>query len=144
MTGQDTEKLLRDAFARLLEGKPINTEADGKVSIKRINDEATLSLSSIYYYKDFVKEAKIAIRDYKISKNKKNSEKEFDAEEEEITKLRAELKNEKRLKSKYRDEKNNQKSLNNEVVIENTSLAYRLFELHDEQRNTFNSNVFPF
>jgi len=147
MTTQDTEQLLRDALSRLLAGNPINTKKDGKISPNRINQEAGLTLSTIYYskYEAFLKGAKLDIKAYNDEKAQGNLEEEFDAEEVKINKLRAELKNEKKLKDKYRNGLNDQKLLNDEVVIENASLAFRLFELSDQQRNNgAGSNVFPF
>ncbi|NBK99881.1 MAG: hypothetical protein EOM50_18095 [Erysipelotrichia bacterium] len=37
-----TLQLLNEALDRLLSGSPVNTKLDGKISIKRINDEAKL------------------------------------------------------------------------------------------------------
>ena len=47
-----TLQLLNEALDRLLSGSPVNTKLDGKISIKRINDEAKLSRGAIYYYND--------------------------------------------------------------------------------------------
>ncbi|MBF4227949.1 hypothetical protein EAY83_23820, partial [Vibrio anguillarum] len=49
-----TLQRLELALNRLIDGKPEKTSNDGKINLKRINDEAGLSSGGIYYYKEFV------------------------------------------------------------------------------------------
>ena len=79
-----TLQLLNEALDRLLSGSPVNTKLDGKISIKRINDEAKLSRGTIYYYKDFVELAKEKIQEHK---NNVTVEKSPETKEEKLRKI---------------------------------------------------------
>lgn len=41
--GKETLIRLEQALERLIDGKPLKTKSDGRISFKRINDEAGLS-----------------------------------------------------------------------------------------------------
>lgn len=56
--GKETLIRLEQALQRLVDGNPIKTKPDGRISLKRINDEAGLSSGGIYYYSSFVETAK--------------------------------------------------------------------------------------
>ncbi|WP_305420170.1 hypothetical protein [Photobacterium leiognathi] len=56
--GKETLIRLEQALQRLVDGNPIKTKPDGRISLKRINDEAGLSSGGIYYYSSFVEMAK--------------------------------------------------------------------------------------
>ncbi|WP_305842096.1 hypothetical protein [Photobacterium leiognathi] len=60
--GKETLIRLEQALQRLVDGNPIKTKPDGRISLKRINDEAGLSSGGIYYYSSFVEMAKKTIQ----------------------------------------------------------------------------------
>jgi len=112
-------------------GNPVRTKADGRVSIKRINDEAGLSRGAIYYYKDFVDDAKRKIEQYKLNKSHSSSPNMKQSAEQ---KLKSQRDNEKRLKDSYREQVSNLEGLNDALVTQNVSLAFRCMELQEEIR----------
>jgi hypothetical protein len=96
-----TLQRLEAALQRLLDGTPERTADDGKLNINRINDEAGLSSGAIYYYKDFMAKARAVISDRKkpsltISNSAKIS----------THSIRQQRDEEKRLKEKYRAQRN--------------------------------------
>ena len=140
-TNRSEETLLRlqEALRRLLAGCPERTKHDGRISISRINAEAGLSSGAIYYYKEFIEEAK------EILSNRKNSQADDSPEETlpQIEKLRLQRDKEKRLKEEYRSQRDQIKSFCDKVVAKNASLEFALFEalekiesLEDEIRLT--------
>jgi len=129
-----TLKRLEQALERLLKGTPERTTPDGKVNLLRINDEAGLSNSGIYYYGNFVKEAKKRIAQHKLDSNKLKSDKIFEEELSELDKVKEKLKIALRLKKQYLQEKNDQKAINDGIVTQNVSLAFRVRELENEIR----------
>lgn len=130
-----TLQLLNEALDRLLGGTPINTKPDGKISIKRINDEAKLSRGAIYYYKDFVELAK-----GRIQEHKGNAETgKLVATKEE--KLRNQRDNEKRLKKDYYEQVSTLSDLNDAMVAANAALAYRCMVLEDEINALTNGKI---
>lgn len=136
-----TEQRLVDALNRLLEGKPVNTKLDGRISIKRINDEAGLSQGAVYYYKDFVSKAREEIDLFKKNQRINDSLSSRDVDLSKTKKLRREINKEKRLKDDYREQLGNQKVLNDMVVQANVSLAFRILELENEIRRNLDAKV---
>jgi hypothetical protein len=124
-----TLKRLELALQRLLDGTPQKTKPDGKINLSRINSEAGLSVGAIYYYKGFINEAESRIRQHKLDLQKNNEKIEFESETLEIDKLKNKLATALRLKQKYKQEKIDQKLLNDFVVAQNISLAFRVLEL---------------
>ncbi len=122
-----TEIRLKEALQRLLDGKPINTPCDGRINLKRINDEAKLSSGGIYYYKDFITKAR-SIIDKDISNNKQylNSSNA----EEKISKLRKQRDKEKQLKVIYREQRDKMKQFADSVVEENARLSFAIHEAY--------------
>ena len=118
-----TEERLNQALDRLLQGVPENTKPDGKINLKRINDEAKLSSGSIYYYKEFLEKARQVIADRKFS-----NDKGYSPNKGEIAKLRSERDKQKELKVKYRDQRDNIKNFADGVVNENAKLHFALYE----------------
>jgi hypothetical protein len=114
-----TLQRLKEALNRLKEGKPEHTKADGKISILRINDEAGLSRGAIYYYKNFVKQAKAEIRIYNESKQTLDVIDGLEPRYGELERLRQSRNKEKQLKEKYREELKNFRVLSDEVVQQN-------------------------
>ena len=127
-----TLQRLSDAFDRLKQGKPINTPGDGKISIKRINDEAGLSQGAIYYYKSFVSTAKAEITILEADRKKRQLIDGMELGQTTEAKLRSDRDREKKLKTKYRSEANNLKQLSDVMVKENVSLAFHCMELQQE------------
>lgn len=115
---------LEAALERLLNGKPEKTPNDGRISISRVNSEAGLSVGSIYYYKQFVEEVRIAIEDSKRSKSNTTSSKTTVNYE----RLRNKRDDEKRLKEKYRVQRDEIKEFCDRVVSKNAYLEFSLFE----------------
>ena len=132
----NTELELEAALGRLLNGAPLNTPNDGKINIKRINDEAGLTKSNIYHYKEFVERAKTTIAKHLSNTPVKQSlEHNEEDSQAEINKLKVKLKNEQRLKGNYLKSLNVHKLMTDKLVIENVSMAFRILELEDKNRS---------
>lgn len=138
---QNTLHRLEQALARLLKGTPERTTSDGKINISRINDEAGLSVSGINYYKDFMREAHKKIARHKEKKRNQQEDEAFEEKISEIDKVKGKLKNALRLKNKYYQDLDNQKTINNGVVAQNASLAFRVNELEQEIMETSSGKV---
>lgn len=119
-----TEARLNQALERLTQGEPENTKPDGKINLKRINDEAGLSSGSIYYYPEFVEKARSVIAEIKSNNNKNN----YTVNQGELAKLRSERDKQKQLKVKYRDQRDSIKQFADGVVHENAKLHFSLYE----------------
>ncbi len=129
---QTTLERLDRALERLLSGKPEKTKLDGKINISRINDEAGLAIGGIYYYTPFIKKAKKEIKRHKDESKKLQEDEVFEEELSELDRIKKKLKDAERLKIKYRQNCNEQKIINDGVVAQNISLAFRVSELEDE------------
>lgn len=127
-----TVQRLKDAFERLKAGRPERTKPDGKLSIKRVNDEAGLSQGAIYYYKAYVQELRAEIGVIEAERKKRQVIDDLELNLSTEAKLRLERDREKRLKVEYRDQAKNLKQLADKIVAENVSLAFRCKELQDE------------
>lgn len=119
-----TEIKLEQALERLLRGIPERTKPDGKISISRINSEAGLSVGSIYYYKEFLTKARSVISDLKSTKNTNSTS----INKSDIARLRSERDKQKKLKIKYRDQRDSIKKFADGVVQENAKLHFSLYE----------------
>jgi hypothetical protein len=139
-----TEDKLESALTRLLEGKPQRTKSDGKVNMLRINNEAGLSKGGINYYGEFKKRAEVRIALHKKNQIHEQIAEEMSHEETKIEKLKHERNTEKRLKLKYKEDRDNQKILTDEVIKENASLVNRLYELEAENVRFREGNIVPF
>ena len=129
---QDTLNRLEQALARLLTGTPERTAPDGKINISRINNEAGLSVSGINYYKDFIIEANKKISRHKKQIQNEQEDETFEEELSEVDKVKGKLSDALRLKNKYYQDLGDQKTINNGVVAQNISLAFRVSELEGE------------
>lgn len=127
-----TLQRLIDAFERLKLGRPERTPTDGKISIKRINDEAGLSQGAVYYYKSFLSTAKAEIIILEADRKKRQVIDGLELDQTSEAKLRSDRDREKRLKTKYRSEVSNFKQLSDVMVKENVSLAFHCMELQQE------------
>jgi len=131
-----TEARLEAALQRLLDGKPQRVKKLGKLSLNRINNEAGLGHSYIHKFREFVEEvAEPAIKKFNNEYDPANSDME-EVEEEltEIEMLKAKLKKEKELKTKYRQERNEAIVSKKELEKLNSALMFRLFDLQEEVR----------
>lgn len=138
-----TLRKLERALQRLLDGVPKRTKNDGKINISRINNEAGLRVSNINYYPEFIKDAQDRIRDHFDAIAEKNIKDAVKQEKSEVEILKDKLKHEQKLKRKYREEKNEQKLLNDDVVKQNVSLAFRVMELESELHSLSSHKVAP-
>jgi hypothetical protein len=122
--GRETLFRLEQALERLLEGKPLNTKPDGRINLKRINDEAGLSSGGIYYYSSFVETANQKIQSIKKKvvggKHVQNKSSE--------QKLRGQRDKEKQLKERYKAQRDQIKGFSDQVIAHNAQLEFTLFE----------------
>lgn len=138
-----TLRKLERALQRLLDGVPKRTKNDGKINISRINNEAGLKVSNINYYPEFIEQANGRIREHFDAIAEKNIKDAVKQEKSEVEILKDKLKHEQKLKRKYREEKNEQKLLNDDVVKQNVSLAFRVMELESELHSLSRHKVAP-
>tara|TARA_B110000211_G_C14092071_1_gene559732 strand:+ start:5517 stop:5999 length:483 start_codon:yes stop_codon:yes gene_type:complete len=102
--GLVTEARLEAALERLLAGKPQHTPADGRISVARVNQEATLNRGAIYHHKEFLAKAKVTIARYKNSKGEKNENLD-DPVSIELSNINTELVNAKQNIKKLKQQK---------------------------------------
>jgi len=122
--GKETLIRLEQALQRLVDGKPDKTKPDGRISLKRIGDEAGLSSGGIYYYSSFVKRANKVIQSKPQEVN--SDKKTINIAREH--KLREQRDKQKLLKEKYKDQRNQIKDFCDQVVAHNAQLEFTLFE----------------
>ncbi|AXN03595.1 hypothetical protein EA004_13460 [Vibrio anguillarum] len=117
-----TLQRLELALNRLIDGKPEKTSNDGKINLKRINDEAGLSSGGIYYYKEFVEKARVVIAKADVKQVNKSFVKH------KSKNFRHQLEEERRLKTKYREQRDLIKNFCDQVVAKSANLEFALFE----------------
>tara|TARA_Y100001963_G_scaffold152155_1_gene236397 strand:- start:288 stop:713 length:426 start_codon:yes stop_codon:yes gene_type:complete len=139
MADKVTELRLEAAFNRLLNGVPERTKPDGRISISRINQEAGLSQGAIYYYKDFVAQAKATIAQRKAQPQLHSQQEGSANSSSALHKLQDSLKKEKSLKKQYRNQRDDFKNISDITIKENVCLAFRILELEDENRRKLRS-----
>ena len=122
--GNETLIRLEQALNRLIEGAPVRTKPDGRISLKRINDEAGLSSGGIYYYSSFVELANQTIQS---SKQKVIDGKHILTKRSE-QKLREQRNKEKQLKERYKAQRDQIKTFSDTVIAHNAQLEFTLFE----------------
>lgn len=142
MADNDTILRLKAALDRLLSGTPERTKPDGRINISRINKEAGLSQGAIYYYKEFIAEANDIIEKHKTKKFEQSKQEGLPDVQHAPRQLRDALKKEKQLKIQYRTQRNDFKSMTDEMIRVNVSLAFRVLELEDENRRLNKVRVF--
>ncbi len=122
--GKETLIRLEQALERLVEGKPLKTKSDGRINLKRINDEAGLSSGGIYYYSSFVEIANQKIQSIKqiVVGDKRAQSKRSEQ------KLREQRDKEKQLKERYKAQRDQIKIFSNQVIAHNAQLEFTLFE----------------
>ncbi len=132
-----TEARLRDSLQRLLHGFPNKTKVSGLLTLNKINKEAGLGNSYIFKFPDFIEFAKPLIDEFNASKSKALND-EFSIPGVHLTKeeqLKAELNKEKRLKERYRQERDDARKAKADLEVLNNTLMYRVFELQEELRS---------
>ncbi|MDW7549817.1 hypothetical protein [Pseudoalteromonas peptidolytica] len=115
-------KKLELALERLINGKPERTPNDGRINLKRVNDEAGLSSGGIYYYKAFVEKVRQVIAESKTNQAGKTDYKRKDKN------IRKQLEEERRLKLKYKEQRDQIKDFSNQVIAKSANLEFALFE----------------
>lgn len=144
MKANDTPDRLNAALHRLLEGRPIRTKADGRISISRINQEAGLSQGAIYYYKEFVETAREAIKRHQRALLIQDGSAQSVTSKGPANSLVDAVKTERRLKNQYRIQRDDLKASMDRLVITNVSLAFRVLELEDENRHLIKGKIVEF
>jgi hypothetical protein len=142
MADNDTVLRLKASLDRLLSGTPERTKPDGRISISRINQEAGLSQGAIYYYKDFIVEANKTIEKHKAEQEEQRKQEGSADFQRPPPQLQEALKKEKRLKAQYRAQRDDFKSITDEMIKTNVSLAFRILELEDENQRLTRRKVF--
>jgi hypothetical protein len=136
--GLVTEARLETALERLLAGKPQYTPADGRISVARINQEATLNRGAIYHYKEFLAKAKVAIARYNNSKDVKNENLDDPLSIElrnvsaELAKVKQNIKKLKQQKSDCQEKEKIAQDFATSLVVRNAQLERALFDVITE------------
>jgi hypothetical protein len=136
--GLVTEARLEDALERLLAGKPQHTLADGRISVARINQEATLNRGAIYHHKELLAKAKVAIAGHKNSKGVKNENLDDPVSIElrnvsaELAKAKQNIKKLKQLKSDCQEKEKIAQDFAANLVARNAQLERALFDMITE------------
>lgn len=125
---------LKSALKRLLEGNPIRVKQTGKLTLNKINREAGLSHSHIHKFKDFVEQITPDIEAFNSAKLEQLND-EYGIETSilsDIDRLRKERDNEKRLKEKYKAERDDAVEAQKFLEETNSTLLFRLYELQQK------------
>ena len=128
-----TESKLNSALQRLLDRCPTRTKATGLLTLNKINKEAGLGNSYIHKFPEFIEFAKPLIDEYNASAEKQSVydfTKPASLTAEQL--LKVELNRERRLKARYRQERNDAKKAQATLEALNNILMYRIFELQEE------------
>jgi hypothetical protein len=138
-----TEGRLRAALQRILDGKPIRVKQGGKLSLNKINNEAGLGHSYIHKFVDFVEnEANPKIKSY--NKNLVSEDHGDALSQDKLTdveKLKANLKRERALKEKYRQERDDAIAAQKHMEQSNNNLMFRIHELQQITKNVRSINI---
>lgn len=130
---------LNEALKRLLNGKPKNVTIKGNLTLNLLNKEAGLGHSYIYkkQFEDFVKIiATPAIKEFNDNKaSKAENLTDFnDSPNDELNRIKAELKRVEALKDKYRIERNDAIAAKELLESQFNNLKFRVFELQTEMK----------
>ncbi len=141
-----TESRLHEALNRLLEGKPRNVKAKGRLTLNRVNNEAKLGNSYVHKFTDFVDHAKPIIDEYNEKHDKAMAsglDIEIGASLSEIDTLRAKLKKTEALKNRYRTERDNAIAARKVVEGKYSELLFRVYDLQEDLQRS-KQTVIPF
>lgn len=134
------EERLKEALARLLNGKPAKVKVEGRLTLNKVNNEAGLGNSYIHKFPDFVVYAKPLIEEYNHNRDKAmltGLDIEVGAPLSELEKLRCELVRITKLKDKYRIERDNAIEARKKLETENQNLLFRCYELQEEVKKEY-------
>lgn len=109
MSISTTEARLHEALNRLLENKPTKVKAKTKLTLNKINKEAGLGNSYIHRFPEFMKYAKPLMDVYNLTREKVIENGlgiDAIASLSETNNAESDLARERRLKNKYRQERN--------------------------------------
>ncbi|KAF7788828.1 hypothetical protein PRUB_a1906 [Pseudoalteromonas rubra] len=112
-----TRVKIEEALERILQGHPKIVPSSQKLSVKAVEEEAGLGSGSVYYYPELVSR----IKEHTLKTQKKSQNNSL--YEEKISSLQKKLKNEKRLKEKYRFEVIELKSQLSSMASQHNQLA---------------------
>lgn len=122
MKGSDNTQLrLESALTRLLEGTPVHIQADRKLSVRAVEEEARLGNGSAYYYPELITRIKVAIL---------QGQKYGPATPSPVPTLRARLNKTQKLKLALREENRALKLTVSNMAAEHHRLAWALREVH--------------
>ncbi|MFB2908082.1 hypothetical protein ACE1BH_24755 [Aeromonas jandaei] len=141
---QLTEQKLYDALKRLLDGNPTNVKSSGKITLNKVNNEARLGNSYVHKFPEFVTYANDVIAEYNnnLSSQHPTIHSSNDESYLENDKLRDERNRERRLKERYRIERDDAIQARIELEKLNNTLMFRLYELQEKlDMNNKLSNV---
>ena len=129
-----TESRLHEALQRLLKGDNYRVARGGRLTLNKINNEAGLSNSYIHKFPDFVLYAKPIIEEFNYSQKKlfEDTDLSNNCRSSEIEILKVEIARERRLKIRYRKERDDALKIKCELEALNNTLMYRVYELQDE------------
>ncbi|MGR5309563.1 hypothetical protein ACPV34_06755 [Photobacterium damselae] len=108
---KNTKLLLEAALERILSGQPKRIPSTRKLSVRAVEEEANLGNGSGYYYPEFVDNVKQAKA--KLSAGKQGSPFQRDTD-----KLKEKLKQETRVKNKYKSERDELKKRVSQLTAE--------------------------
>lgn len=131
-----TEARLEEALKRLLNGAPVRIKKGGKLTLNKVNKEAGLGHSYVHKFPEFVARATPQIDEYNKYAHKIETGMELDDSSlDEVSRLKLQLKKEKRLKEQYRTERDNAIVIQKELETLNSTLMFRVYELQEEARH---------
>ncbi|WP_339145217.1 hypothetical protein [Pseudoalteromonas galatheae] len=108
---------IEEALTRILQGSPHVIRSSQKLSVKAVEEEAGLGSGSVYYYPELVSR----IKEHTLKTQKTSQHNSL--YEEKISSLQKRLKDEKRLKEKYRFEIIELKSQLSNMASQHNQLA---------------------
>ena len=120
-----TRMRIEQAIQRILNGEPERIQKGKKLSISSVQKEAGLGSGSIYYYPEIVKEINQIKLEQKVAAKGGTNKSQSD-----MAVMRKKLKEERRIKMKYRDQVAEYKQQLAKAASEHHRLAYALHEAH--------------
>lgn len=135
MSKELTESRLHAALNRLLEGKPVRVKSTGKLTLNKINNEAGLGNSYIHKFTDFLEYANPIIEEHNVNREKAMATGlgiDVEVPLSELDRLRSELARERKLKDRYRLERDNAIAARKILEAEHANLMFRALEMQEE------------
>lgn len=107
----NTHAILEEALARIISGEPRRVPLSRKLSARSVEIEAGLSNGSAYYYPEFIEKISKLKQKYSTSLTTRSSKNVVDAWKEKAQQAE-------RLKSKFREERDELKLLNARIAAD--------------------------